>query len=41
MIVFKDSCQVCKVGPYDGHVTNSDAYADDALEDVIYYTTLG
>ncbi|WP_026471596.1 DUF6985 domain-containing protein [Alkanindiges illinoisensis] len=41
MIVFKNGSQVCKVGAYDGHVTNSDAYADDALENVIYYTTLG
>ena len=25
-----------KVGGYDGHLTNSDAYADDALEGVVY-----
>ena len=35
-IVFKNGLRVNKVGSYDGHVTNSDAYASDALEDVIY-----
>ncbi len=35
-IVFKSGAAVNKVGPYDGHVTNSDAYADDSLERVIY-----
>lgn len=35
-IVFKNGGKVNKVGPYDGHLTNSDAYADDSLEDVIY-----
>lgn len=35
-IVFKDGAAVCKVGPYDGHLTNSDAYADESLEHVIY-----
>jgi hypothetical protein len=35
-IVFKNGLRVNKVGSYDGHVTNSDAYANDALEDVIY-----
>jgi len=36
-IVFKDGLCVTKVGPFDGHLTNSDAYANDALEDVIYH----
>lgn len=36
-IVFKQGLVVTKVGPYDGHLTNSDAYADDKLENVIYY----
>ena len=36
-IVFKQGLVVNKVGPYDGHLTNSDAYADDKLENVIYY----
>lgn len=35
-IVFKDGAKVCKVGPYDGHLTNSDAFADAGLENVIY-----
>jgi hypothetical protein len=35
-IVFKNGAVVSKVGPYDGHVTNSDAYADGSLEHVIY-----
>jgi hypothetical protein len=24
------------VGPYDGHLTNSDAFADSTLENVVY-----
>ncbi|KGQ20588.1 hypothetical protein LF41_1125 [Lysobacter dokdonensis DS-58] len=35
-IVLKDGNVVNKVGPYDGHLTNSDAYADAAFENVIY-----
>ncbi len=35
-IVFRRGQTVCKVGPYDGHLTNSDAYADPRLEHVIY-----
>ncbi|HBN76890.1 MAG TPA: hypothetical protein DD473_13945 [Planctomycetaceae bacterium] len=35
-IVFKNGWKVNKVGAYDGHVTNSDAYADDILENVIF-----
>jgi hypothetical protein len=35
-IVFKNGSRINKVGPYDGHLTNSDAYADSALEGVIY-----
>jgi hypothetical protein len=35
-IVFKNGLRVNKVSLYDGHLTNSDAYANDALEDVIY-----
>jgi hypothetical protein len=35
-IVFKNGLRVNKVGSCDGHVTNSDAYGDDGLEDVIY-----
>ena len=35
-IVFKNGSIVNKVGPYNGHLTNSDAYADSTLENVIY-----
>lgn len=36
-IVFKDGKRVNKISSYDGHLTNSDAYADDDLEDVIFH----
>lgn len=35
-IVFKNGLVVNKVGPYDGHLTNSDAYDDERLENVVY-----
>jgi hypothetical protein len=35
-IVLKEGKKVCKVGPYDGHLTNSDAFADERLEHVVY-----
>ncbi|MFG2003929.1 DUF6985 domain-containing protein [Spirillospora sp. NPDC048911] len=35
-IVFRDGRTVTKVGPYNGHLTNSAAYADDTLDGVIY-----
>nr|WP_209319219.1 hypothetical protein [Pseudoalteromonas sp. Isolate6] len=35
-IVFKQGRYVNKVGPFDGHLTHSDAYDDDRLENVIY-----
>jgi hypothetical protein len=35
-LVFKNGQKVNKVGSYDGHLTNSDAWADDSLEDVVY-----
>jgi len=35
-VVFKNGLQVCKVGPYDGHVTNADAYGDIKLDTVVY-----
>jgi hypothetical protein len=38
-IVFKDGRAVTKVGPYNGHLTNSAAYADDSLDGVIYRPT--
>lgn len=35
-IVFRSGKSICKVGPYDGHATNADAFADARLENVIY-----
>ncbi len=35
-IVLRNGAAVCKIGPYDGHVTNADAFDDDSLKDVIY-----
>ncbi len=35
-IVFRNGNRVNKVGPYDGHLTNANAYADPDLEDVVY-----
>jgi hypothetical protein len=39
-IVVRDGAAVTKVGPFDGHLTNAAAYANDALHDVIYHPTL-
>ena len=36
-IVFEGGHRVNKVGPYDGHLTNADAYGDESLETVIYH----
>jgi hypothetical protein len=35
-LVLKGGRRVTKVGPYDGHLTNSDAFARPDLESVIY-----
>ena len=35
-IVFKNGLKVNKVGPFDGHLINSDAFADPSLENVIH-----
>ena len=35
-LVFKEGLAVVKVGPYDGHLTNADAYDDPGLEGTIY-----
>jgi hypothetical protein len=35
-IVFRGGRTVTKVGPYDGHLTNSAAYADGDLDGVLY-----
>lgn len=35
-IVFREGRRITKLGPYDGHLTNSDALADPSLENVVY-----
>lgn len=35
-MVFQNGLKVNKVGPFDGHLTNSDAYGDKSLENVVY-----
>lgn len=35
-IVLRHGNLVTKVGPYDGHLSNADSYADASLENVIY-----
>jgi uncharacterized protein DUF6985 len=35
-IVLKNGNEVPKVGPFDGHLSNADAYGDPALEGVVY-----
>jgi len=35
-LVLKNGLRVNKLGGYDGHLTNSDAFADERLEHVIY-----
>jgi hypothetical protein len=37
-IVFKNGRYVSKVGPYDGHYSHADAYDDESLEDVVYWS---
>jgi hypothetical protein len=37
-IVFRGATKLVKVGPYDGHLTNADAYGDPGMENVIYPT---
>jgi hypothetical protein len=36
LMVFKNGLTVNMVGPCSGHLTNSDAYADNKLENIIY-----
>ena len=40
-IVFKNGLVVNKVGSYDGHVTNSDAYGKKSLDNVVYHRIRG
>jgi hypothetical protein len=35
-VVFRNGLELCKVGPYDGHVTNEDAYGDARFRNVVY-----
>lgn len=35
-IVLREGLCVTKLGPFDGHLTNSDAYDDPSLESVVY-----
>ena len=35
-LVLRDGLAFTKVGPYDGHLTNADAYADPSLKGVIF-----
>lgn len=35
-LVFRSGLHICKVGAFDGHLTNVDAYADPSLEGVVY-----
>lgn len=35
-IVFENGLKVSKIGPFDGHMTNSDAYGNPRLANVVY-----
>lgn len=35
-LVLRDGKRITKLGPYNGHLTNSDAYADKKLAGVVY-----
>ncbi|KAB7777130.1 hypothetical protein [Xanthomonas sp. LMG 12460] len=37
-LVFADDGRICKVGPFDGHLSHAAAHADPSLETVIYPT---
>ncbi len=36
-LVFERGRRITKLGGYDGHLTNADAYGDRRLEDVIFH----
>lgn len=36
VLILRDGLAFTKVGPYDGHLTNADAYADPTLKGVIF-----
>jgi hypothetical protein len=35
-LVLRDGRAITKIGEYDGHLTNADAYGNSALADVVY-----
>lgn len=35
---FKEGRRITRLGPFDGHLTNSDAHGDPSLEDVVYHS---
>lgn len=35
-IVLRNGNQLCKIGKFDGHLTNADAFDDERLEQVVY-----
>jgi hypothetical protein len=35
-LVFRNGNEISKVGPFDGHVSNESAYADERLRGVVY-----
>jgi hypothetical protein len=35
-LVLREGIAVTKLGPYDGHLSNADAYADSSLEQTVY-----
>ena len=37
-LVLREGLAVTKLGPYDGHLSNADAYADSSLEHTVYRT---
>ena len=37
-LVLREGLAVTKLGPYDGHLSNADAFADSSLEHTIYRT---
>ena len=41
MLVWRDGRTLTKVSPYDGHVTQENAYADPALNGVVYHSYQG
>lgn len=36
-IVFREGLAITKLGPFDGHLSNADAYDDSSLEHVVYH----